>query len=293
MAAKFLNGVDANNQNITNVADPSSNTHAANKQYVDNKIAGLSWKEEVRVATTANGTLASAFANGQSVDGQSLVTGDRILLKNQSAQAENGIYTVNVSGAPTRATDADTTTDLNNATVSVTDGTVNGGLAYTQSTKNPTVGSSNIVWVVFGAGSAYSADGSGIELSSTTFSLELDGITLAKSSSGLRIGSGAAGAGLVEATGVLAVGAGAGISVAADAVAVDTAVVARKGTAQTTTANPWVIAHGAGSAALSFTIRETSTGIVVFADVVVDATNITVTFPVAPTSDQYRIFWVF
>ena len=54
----------------------------------------------VRVATTANGTLSSAFANGQTVDGVTLATNDRILLKNQSTGSENGIYTVNASGAP-------------------------------------------------------------------------------------------------------------------------------------------------------------------------------------------------
>jgi phage-related tail fiber protein len=62
-------------------------------------------KEPVAVATIANGTLATAFANGQTVDGIVLVTGDRILLKNQTAGDENGIYTVNAAGAPTRAVD--------------------------------------------------------------------------------------------------------------------------------------------------------------------------------------------
>lgn len=65
-------------------------------------------KDSVRVATTASGTLASSFENGDTVDGITLATGDRILLKNQSTASQNGIYTVNASGAPTRATDADT-----------------------------------------------------------------------------------------------------------------------------------------------------------------------------------------
>lgn len=61
--------------------------------------------QPVRVATTANGTLATAFANGSTVDGVVLATGDRILLKNQTTTTDNGIYTVNASGAPTRAAD--------------------------------------------------------------------------------------------------------------------------------------------------------------------------------------------
>lgn len=62
----------------------------------------------VRLATIATGTLASSFANGQVIDGTTLVTGDRILIKDQSTSSENGIYTVNASGAPTRATDFNT-----------------------------------------------------------------------------------------------------------------------------------------------------------------------------------------
>lgn len=70
--------------------------------------ASNTYKEAVKVATIANGTLATAFANGQTIDGVALVTGDRILIKNQSTATQNGIYTVNASGAPTRATDFDT-----------------------------------------------------------------------------------------------------------------------------------------------------------------------------------------
>ena len=182
---------------------------------MDNLLAGLRWKQPVRVATTANGTLASAFADGSTVDGVTLATGDRILIKDQSTQTENGIYVTAASGAPTRATDADSSAELNSATVFVMAGSVNADRAYTQTTDNPTIGSSNIVFAQFGGGTAYSADGQGLELSGTTFSLELDGTTLAKSGSGLRVGSGAAGAGLTEASGVLAVNPGTGIEVRA------------------------------------------------------------------------------
>lgn len=287
MAVKMLTGIDVNSQRILNLADPSGNTDGANKQYVDQRVAGLSWKDEVRVATTTNGTLATAYANGSSVDGQSLVTGDRILLKDQTTQTENGIYTVNASGAPTRAIDADSTADLNNATVSVTDGTANAGKSYTQTTKNPTLGSSNLVFVLFGGGTTYTA-GNGLT-GATTFSVLANGTSIDVSASGVKVADAAGGAGLTVASGILAVGAGTGITVAADTVGIDASIVARKFSASCATANPWVQAHGLGTADAVAQIKEVSTNGVVYADVVVDATNVTVTFAAAPTSAQYRM----
>lgn len=86
----------------------------------------------VRLATTANGTLATAFANGQTIDGSVLVTGNVILLKNQTTTTDNGVYTVNASGAPTRSTSYNTFTQLNYAGVHVTAGTANTGLNFFQ-----------------------------------------------------------------------------------------------------------------------------------------------------------------
>lgn len=95
------------------------------------------WKVSVRVATTVAGTLASSFENGDTVDGIVLATGDRILVKNQAAGAENGIYTVNASGAPTRATDADTGAELLSAACFVTSGTANAGTQWICNTPGP------------------------------------------------------------------------------------------------------------------------------------------------------------
>lgn len=109
------------------------------------------WKEPVRVATTAAGTLASSFENGDTVDGVVLATGDRILIKNQSTASENGIYTVNASGAPTRATDADSGAELLGATVAVTNGTANADSVWL-CTANATisVGVTSLPWVRVG-----------------------------------------------------------------------------------------------------------------------------------------------
>lgn len=89
MALKVMNGLDLQGQRIINMADPSAATDAVTKQYVDGLINGLSWKDSVRVATTTNGALATAFANGQTVDGVTLATGNRILIKNQTTGSED------------------------------------------------------------------------------------------------------------------------------------------------------------------------------------------------------------
>lgn len=120
------------NNLITMVGTPSSSTHVVNKAYVDGLIAGVR-KTSVRVATTAAGTLATSFENGDTIDSVTLVTGDRILIKDQAAPAENGIYTVNVSGAPTRATDMDAASEVDGTMVIIEDGGQAGTVWYTVS----------------------------------------------------------------------------------------------------------------------------------------------------------------
>lgn len=97
---------------ITNVGTPAADSDAATKLYVDSTAQGIDWKASVRAATTANGTLATAYANSSVVDGVTLATGNRILIKDQTTGSENGIYTVNATGAPTRAIDADTAAEI-------------------------------------------------------------------------------------------------------------------------------------------------------------------------------------
>jgi hypothetical protein len=114
-------------------------------------VAGLKWKNAVRVATVGDATIATAYENGDTVDGVVLATGDRILLKNQTDQTVNGIYTVNASGDPSRSTDADSAVELEGAAVSVLEGTTNANTTWLQTTDNLTLGVSNIVWGQFGS----------------------------------------------------------------------------------------------------------------------------------------------
>ncbi|HSY50391.1 MAG TPA: hypothetical protein VLC46_16385 [Thermoanaerobaculia bacterium] len=112
-------------------------------------VAGLKWKASVRCASTAAGTLASSFANGSVMDGVTLATNDRILLKDQASGAENGIYTVNASGAPTRATDANIGTELVSASVFAQSGTINADRAFVCTNDSITIGATAIVFVGF------------------------------------------------------------------------------------------------------------------------------------------------
>ncbi len=134
---KLASAVYDNDANLAANSATVLPTQQAVKGYVDNKLAGLSWKTAVRAATTANGTLASAFANGQTIDGVTLATGDRILIKNQTTGSQNGIYIVAASGAPTRATDADSGAELVNASVMVSEGTTLADTQWTCSTNAP------------------------------------------------------------------------------------------------------------------------------------------------------------
>lgn len=163
--------VSLNSHKITSLANGTASTDAVNKSQLDAAIAGLSWKAAVRAASTANGTLASAFENGDTLDGVTLATGDRILLKNQSAPAENGIYVVAASGAPARASDADAGSELLNAAVFVEEGTTNADSGWVCTTNAPiTPGSTSLTFAQFN-GASISA-GTGISIVGSTVSID-------------------------------------------------------------------------------------------------------------------------
>jgi hypothetical protein len=166
--------VSLNSQKITGLADPTADADAANKGYVDGVAQGLDVKDSVVATTTANGTLSTAFANGQSIDGVTLQTGDRILIKNQSTASQNGIYNVNASGAPSRATDMATGGNAAGAFVFVEQGTTNAenGFVCTSDTGSAVVGTNNLTFAQFsGAGQIIAGDG--LDKSGNTLSVDL------------------------------------------------------------------------------------------------------------------------
>jgi hypothetical protein len=146
---------------VTGLPTPVNASDATNKAYVDATSSGLSWKQAVKAATLVAGTLATSFAAGQIVDNYTLVLGDRILVKSQTAQAENGIYIV-TAGAPTRSTDADTAQELDGLAVFVTNGTQNADTSWVQTANLPlTLETSAIVFSQF-AGTLSAVAGIGL-----------------------------------------------------------------------------------------------------------------------------------
>ena len=180
--------VDVSSARITNVATPTATGDAANKAYVDAQLQGLDVKNSVRVATTANGTLASAFANGETVDGVTLATNDRILIKNQSTGSENGIYTVNASGAPTRATDFDSNSEVTGgAFFFVEEGTANADNGFALTNDGAiTVGTTALVFTQFSGAGQLSA-GDGLSKTGNTFAVEVDDSSIEINSDTLRV----------------------------------------------------------------------------------------------------------
>lgn len=152
---------------LTLSADPTNASHAATKSYVDNFLTGITWKQEVKAATTANITLSGA----QTIDGYSAAIGDRILVKNQTTAIGNGIYLV-ASGAWTRTTDADSGSEIGSATVLVRLGTINKDTQWTcTNSTDPVIGTDNITFGQIAGVGTYT-NGTGILLSGNVFSLD-------------------------------------------------------------------------------------------------------------------------
>lgn len=187
----FTGNVDLDGYRLTYVGDPQASSDAATKAYVDGLIQGFDWKQSARVATTESGTLSSSFANGQVVDGVTLATGDRILIKDQSTGTENGIYVVNASGAPTRAEDFNSDQDATTGvTVFVSEGSVNANSAWSISTNDPiTLGTSPVVFVQVGGGSLYKA-GAGLVLDGSTFNITAADASITVGTDTIQVGIG-------------------------------------------------------------------------------------------------------
>ena len=157
---------------LTNLADPVSDQDAATKYYVDSVAQGLDVKQSVKAATTANITLSGT----QTIDGVSVGVGDRVLVKNQTAQADNGIY-VAASGAWARSSDANTWAELVSAYVFVEEGSTYADTGWVCTVNSGgTLGTTPVTWTQFSGAGTYVA-GTGLTLTGNTFSITNTAVT--------------------------------------------------------------------------------------------------------------------
>lgn len=161
-------------------------TSLVSKEYVDAVKVGLDFKDSVRVATTANVDLSSAPA---AIDGVTLSADDRVLVKDQSTGAQNGIYVFNGSGsAMTRATDADANAEVTSGMFTfVTEGSVNADSGFVLTTDGSiTVGTTALAFAQF-SGAGQITAGAAMTKTGNTLDVEVDGQSLEVSSDALRI----------------------------------------------------------------------------------------------------------
>lgn len=256
---KVMNGLDLQSQKIVNLADPSAAADAATKQYVDTIARGLSWKAPVRAATTANVALASP---GPALDGVMLAAGDRLLLKHQTAAAENGIYVWTAGGSPlTRAADADTAGEILPGTaISVTEGAVNADKAFIVISDDAvTIGATAQTWGQLGGASSYSA-GNGVGISGAAIS------AVAASGGGINVGAGG--------------------------IALDASIAARKYSQNlgNGSATSIAVTHGLGTKDVAVSLRKNSDDTAFVTDwTTTDANTVTLTFAAAPASGEHRV----
>ena len=149
ISTQAANSVSISGGTITGLGAPSSGSDAATKTYVDDLVAGLKTRIICRAATTGNVTLSSDLQNGDSLDGITLATGDRVLVKDQSTGSQNGIYTVVASGTASRDTDFDAIGELAGQLVIIQEGSVNAEKMFLCTTdSDASLGSDTITFTV-------------------------------------------------------------------------------------------------------------------------------------------------
>ena len=164
---KFANTADLAGNKAVNLADATNPQDAVTKAQLDAAVQGLKWKEPVRCATTANIVLSGA----QAIDGVTVAAGDRVLVKNQTTAADNGVYLA-AAGAWTRSTDTDLSAEMLGASVFVSEGTAQGNQQWQLTNDAPiVVGTTALTWQQFGGGTTYTA-GNGISIVGSAISID-------------------------------------------------------------------------------------------------------------------------
>ena len=297
------------------VATPTDDAHAATKGYVDAARSGLDVKASVRVATTAPVLLASGLENGDTLDGVTLATGDRVLVKDQSTGSENGIYVVQASGAAVRATDADTSAEVTAGMFTfVAEGTTNADSGWVLTTNDTvTLGTTALTFAQF-SGAGQITAGDGLTKTGNTINAVGTADRISVSSDAINIAATYVGQSTITTLGTITTGVwnstdiavadgGTGASTAADArtniaaggtqgSGVSTPALSRTVT-QTIgdgAATSFTIQHGFGTREVMIQVYDAATYDTVIADTVrTDTNNVTVAFSSAPSSNAYVV----
>lgn len=312
--------VALNNQRLTGVADPSSAQDAATKNYVDSVASGIDPKGSVRLASVGNVAFTYTAAGGtstrgqitaapNSLDGIALAVGNRVLLKNQTTAAQNGIWVVTTLGTGAngvwdRATDFDTDSEVTSGAFTFVEEGTQAATGWVLTTANPVVigGASGtaIAFAQFSGGSAYTA-GNGLQLAGNSFSAVGTANRVSVSGAGIDIAAtylgqtsittvGTIGSGTWNATAISVLKGGTGGTTAAAAKAnlgftTAFSVDIGDGTATTIT-----VTHNLGTRDVVVSVMDKATNEIVYANVVnATTTTTTVAFSTAPATAAYRV----
>jgi hypothetical protein len=290
--------VGLNNQKITSLADPTLPQDAANMRYVDGLVQGIDAKVSVKAASTANLTLSGT----QTVDGVALIANDRILVKDQSTPAQNGIYIVQ-AGAWTRALDMDAWTEVPAAYTWVEQGTVNADTGWVSTAdQGGTLGTTAITWTQFNGAGAVTAGGgltktgnsidviagAGITVNADSVQVANDGITNAM------IADGAINLATADVTGTLPItkgGTGGATASAARTALGDAGYYSSATHGAAATIAITAATHGLrATRGLIVQVQDEATGAIEIPDVVVAANgDVTVTYGVSLTANTKRV----
>ena len=151
IATQAANNVSISGGSVTGLGEPSSNSDASTKSYVDQAVAGLRTRVIAECASTGNVNISNALEAGDAIDGVTLVAGDRVLLKDQSTASQNGLYlaVANGAGAASRDPEHDTIAELSGGMIVVNQGSVNDNKIFLCTTDNTgSVGSTSITYTV-------------------------------------------------------------------------------------------------------------------------------------------------
>ena len=149
ISTQASSNVSISGGSITGLGSPSGTSDAATKNYVDQAVAGLRTRTIAECATTANVNLSNGLEAGDSIDGVTLVAGDRVLVKDQSTASENGLYLAVSSGAASRDPEHDSIAELSGGMVVVNQGSTNDNKIFLCTTDNTgSVGSTSITYTV-------------------------------------------------------------------------------------------------------------------------------------------------